>query len=328
MVSIIIPVYNAEKYLAECVDSVLAQTYRNIEVILVNDGSNDSTKTICDAYLKVDDRVKVFHQKNKGVSSARNVGIDNSRGEYITFIDADDVVDKKFIEKQLLCIQFTKADICMSEYLITLTPLSVTGKNHELNYICYSAKDILKDVLNKKISNVGATTKLIHRSLIDDLRFQEDIFIAEDMLFTIQLLGKAQKVVYLPESLYFYRQNIEESTTKRNFTKKVNTLFLAYDRMQKILSTVDVELISALENHRYRISFHVINLMILLGIPFCDKTFQTVYCEIKCNRRRILKDPVLSLKAKMGIIILVNSEKKYRKIKLFLTKKRRNRCNR
>ena len=98
LISIVVPIYNVEKYLEKCINSIIIQTYKNIEIILVNDGSTDSSGKICDIYLKIDKRIKVVHKKNGGLSDARNVGIENAKGKYIAFIDSDDFLDSDFIE--------------------------------------------------------------------------------------------------------------------------------------------------------------------------------------------------------------------------------------
>ena len=98
LISIVVPIYNVEKYLEKCINSIIIQTYKNIEIILVNDGSTDSSGKICDIYLKKDKRIKVIHKKNGGLSDARNVGIENAKGKYIAFIDSDDFIDSDFIE--------------------------------------------------------------------------------------------------------------------------------------------------------------------------------------------------------------------------------------
>ena len=106
LVSIIVPIYNVEKYIKECIDSIINQTYKNLEIILVDDGSPDCCPKICDEYSKKDKRIKVIHKENGGLSSARNAGLDVAKGEYVSFIDSDDVVDEKFIETLYnLCIE-------------------------------------------------------------------------------------------------------------------------------------------------------------------------------------------------------------------------------
>ena len=117
MISIIVPVYNTEKYLRRCIDSVLAQTYQDFELLLIDDGSKDSSGAICDEYAAQDARVRVFHKENGGVSSARNVGLDNARGEWITFVDADDWIESDMLELLLRKGEETGADIVMGDLL-------------------------------------------------------------------------------------------------------------------------------------------------------------------------------------------------------------------
>ena len=113
LVSIIVPVYNAERYLHRCIDSVLAQTYTNFELLLINDGSKDNSGEICDKYAVKDSRIRVFHKENGGVSSARNMGIDEAKGEWLSFIDSDDWIEPTMYEKMLQELIGNNADICM-----------------------------------------------------------------------------------------------------------------------------------------------------------------------------------------------------------------------
>ena len=113
-VSIIVPVYNVEKYLPRCIDSILAQTSTNFELILIDDGSTDKSGMICDEYAKKDNRIKVFHKENGGVSSARNIGLDNASGEWLAFIDPDDAVDKEYLSLPELC----KADVIEKSFIV------------------------------------------------------------------------------------------------------------------------------------------------------------------------------------------------------------------
>ena len=117
MISVIVPVYNVEPYLRECIESILGQTYRDFELILVNDGSTDDSGTICDEYAAQDTRIRVLHQKNSGVSVARNVGLDSVQGEYITFVDSDDRVSKDYLAYLNDLIQIECADIACCDFL-------------------------------------------------------------------------------------------------------------------------------------------------------------------------------------------------------------------
>ena len=116
LVSIIIPVYNVEKYLAECIESVLKQTYQNIEILLIDDGSPDNSGKICDEYEEKDSRVRVIHKENGGVSSARNVGLEQANGEYITFIDSDDFVSESYIEELYIALENGNSDLAFCKY--------------------------------------------------------------------------------------------------------------------------------------------------------------------------------------------------------------------
>ena len=116
LISIIVPVYNVEKYVAECIESIIKQTYQNLEILLIDDGSTDNSGKICDKYAEKDKRIKIIHKENGGVSSARNLGLDLAQGEYIAFIDSDDFVSNKYIESLYSAIEHKDAEIVLSKY--------------------------------------------------------------------------------------------------------------------------------------------------------------------------------------------------------------------
>lgn len=196
MVSIIIPVYNSEKYLEDCLNSVINQTYKDFEVLLIDDGSTDRSGKICDYYSQKDKRFKVFHRKNKGVSAARNFALEIAQGEYIAFIDSDDVVNEHFIEFLItICID-NQADIayCDSYNFNSNESLFEISENKNITNVTltnfdssYALQHFYDTWMNPAIWN-----KLIKKELFEDLRFPL-IQRAEDFWMVMQLIVRAKK---------------------------------------------------------------------------------------------------------------------------------------
>lgn len=201
MVSIIVPVYNGEKYLARCVKSVLAQTYTDFELILVNDGSKDSSGVLCDQFSKEDRRVKVIHQANGGVSKARNAGLDVATGEFIGFVDVDDYIAPDTYERALSAI----GDCPMVMWdAVTVWD---NGKT-EADTIGLLESDCIltrKDWTPELLSQMaGAVWRCLYKAeLVKDVRFPVGIKLSEDRLFNIWAMGKAKSLRYLKQGLYF-----------------------------------------------------------------------------------------------------------------------------
>ena len=222
LISIVIPIYNAEKYLEECLNSIKNQTYKNFEVIMVNDGSKDDSETICMNFLRSDSRFRYKKKENGGVSSARNVGLDNVEGDYITFIDADDWVDENHLEILIDGIIKNNCEVAISSYMQFIntreTYLINIYSNQEkylLNYGKMNREKFLTE-LPKLISINNsfncAVSKLFSRRLVEDIRFDSNIIYAEDLDFYFKLYLKVNNVIFINAETYIYRQH-DESTT-------------------------------------------------------------------------------------------------------------------
>ncbi|MDP4118191.1 MAG: glycosyltransferase family 2 protein [Bacillota bacterium] len=204
LVSVIIPIYNAERTLEKCVNSVLNQDYKNIEVFLVDDGSTDESGEICESFVEKDDRVKVIHKQNGGVSSARNCALDEANGQYIFFADSDDYVAEDIFTQMLSA--FEDYDLVICGYTMQYD----TGERRErvLEPGNFENKREIAAYL-AKYSHIGANAlwnKLFLRRLISD-RFDEDFSLGEDLKFVLQYLEKCERVRYINKPLYFYMYN-------------------------------------------------------------------------------------------------------------------------
>lgn len=210
-VSVIVPVYNAEKYLPECVDSILAQTLRDIEVILVDDGSTDGSPALCDIYAKKDPRVHVIHKPNGRAASARNAGLKIAQGEYIAFVDSDDWIEPDMYEKMLVA----NAEVCLCDYVRFQGDNEFPFSQPNIRAGFYDKSQICKEIYPHLVMDgveypitISNWAMLIKRSIIQEhgLSYREDILISEDAPFGSEVLYCANSFAYLKnQHLYHYR---------------------------------------------------------------------------------------------------------------------------
>lgn len=202
LISVIIPVYNVEEYLCRCVDSVLDQTYRNTEILLVDDGSPDNCPAICDEYARQDARVRVLHQENKGLSGARNAGIDVAKGQWLAFVDSDDYLAPDFLERLLDACERTGSDlsVCRWEYVRgEKIPEHGTGETR-----VYTGREMLANLyLPDGAYFVVAWNKLYRRELFEEIRYPLGK-IHEDEATTYRIYDKVRQAAYVDRSLYGY----------------------------------------------------------------------------------------------------------------------------
>lgn len=195
-ISVIVPVYNVENYLNRCVDSIINQTHNNLELILVNDGSVDKSKNICDDYAIKDDRVVVIHKKNEGSSCARNAGLDMATGDYISFVDSDDFIEKETLE--IMLDHLVKHNLKVVEFK-AINKLNVTTANgdFEIQDKITAIKRVIQD------TTFSVWRRVYKATLIEDLRFIPKI-IHQDVFFTMDVLNKIEEIGYLRRKLYIY----------------------------------------------------------------------------------------------------------------------------
>ena len=198
MISIIVPVYNVEQYLRQCLDSIINQTYGNIEIIVIDDGSTDGCPQICDEYRERDGRVAVFHTENRGLSAARNLGIGKANGEWIMFVDSDDWVDTTFCELPYRTARENRADLVIFNWTV------VDGENRIANAKQVEAGVVSAEMAIEKGSSF-AWDKLYYYKLFEGIRYPEGQLF-EDIATTHQLVYRAERIVLLKDALYSYRK--------------------------------------------------------------------------------------------------------------------------
>lgn len=203
LISVVVPVYNAEKYLVRCMESLLRQSYQNFEILLVDDGSKDSSSDICDRYAQQDSRVQVIHKPNGGVSSARNLGLDRMRGEYCVFVDSDDYVSSLLLQRLMDACRETDTQLAVCDWKMVLPdstiPESVPPKS--------AVQRIAVDETCRYTAPYAHScvyAALISAQLLEDIRFDSDLYIGEDALLFAKVMKKTKQLAYISEELYYY----------------------------------------------------------------------------------------------------------------------------
>ncbi|MDR0914209.1 MAG: glycosyltransferase [Oscillospiraceae bacterium] len=324
MISVIIPVYNVEKYLKRCVDSVLAQTYQDFEIILVDDGSTDNGGKLCDEYAALNDRIRTIHQANGGLSAARNTGIDEANGEYISFIDSDDWIAETFLEVLYNTAVNNNADISTVRYyeiwedgrkeVFTLSPENKVMPGLEaMELVCDNPKYIEHTVCNK----------LFKKHLFNQLRFKVGI-VYEDWRLTYKLLYFSNTVAVNDEILYFYFQR-SGSIRKSEFSeKKVSKYYIYVEREEFFKEHNLTDLIEPTIINRMQAALHVAAGLAASSVVSADvkkKYYRLFKDDMHTNRQLMFKG--LSFLKKLQIAMFYTSPAFYScliKIKMIFKK--------
>lgn len=222
LISIIIPVYNSEKHLKKCLDSIINQNYKNIEIIIIDDGSVDNSYIICDNYKKKDKRIKIIKTKNNGVSTARNIGIQNANGIYLTFIDSDDYIDSDYIDILYKTI---------SKYNVNCVVSSLTIKNNTYFVEEMNSNNAIINMMKSKKIDSSACGKMIRTDIAKDIMFDTKLIIAEDMKFYYDLFKSSKNIFYMDYCGYHYIK-YDNSAINSISSKKVENLNL-FENMLK-----------------------------------------------------------------------------------------------
>jgi len=301
LVSVIIPVYNVEKYLDACVESVLRQTYKNLEIILVDDGSTDNSGKICDKYKLIDNRVKVIHKENGGLSSARNAGLDICKGEFISFIDSDDFVSDKFIE--LLYRTAKKENVLISAVRKGVdfwdgddNTVSFYHENiDELNIETVSIRKALELMMYMKVTT-GYPWRLYNKLLFKNFRLPDGIYY-EDLASTYKVMMQTDKIAYIDAGIYAYRKRAN-SIIRESFSMKKMVIVDITRELFENITDYDESLKYAAANRCFSALFNV-----YLQIPLNNKNSLIVWNEIKKYRQMVIQDrsKLIRKKNKYGV---------------------------
>lgn len=312
LISVVIPVYNIEDYLERCVTSVCSQTYTNLEILLVNDGSTDGSGALCDTLAQRDERIRVFHKENGGSSSARNLGISQAKGEYIGFVDSDDYISENMYEILYGAIQKYGAEIAQAGRD------EIDEQGSFLPNICeppvetvfIESVDFLREMLMHR-GDCSFCTKLVKKSLFEIGRFPEGE-LNEDFHLLVQLLMHVKGVVSLPQQTYhvFYRlgsntRKVDKEAFSRVFGDNVNNA--------DMVETLVVQKLPQLKEVAFRFGMYQ-RLEYLLHVPVSKMNGENVqYVDIvkhvRKNCLRMLKSPYLSKKNKVYLLLFAIAPK-------------------
>lgn len=298
LVSVIIPVYNVFSYLSQCVDSVISQTYQTIEIILVDDGSTDESGKICDDYARKDKRISVIHQKNGGLSAARNTGIKNANGKYIFFVDSDDCIAKDTIEKMVSNQKVNNADvvICNFKYMNSNDNAKTESNLLRKSYTNWDTHTFWNYYFQSQYSFIFtiACNKLYKRRLLDNLRFPVGK-LNEDDYFANSLFFKKLKINYINDELYVYRQRENSIMHSR---KNVNN----YDGIYAILKRADIFAQKGQTKFTKSCLNHALGLVSRKLRSNCLNKTQNYFNVLDEIKTRVLKYPNMKLIIKLFLI--------------------------
>jgi len=241
-ISVIVPIYNCENFLDKCIESIINQTYKNLEIILINDGSTDNSLKIINEYAKKDKRIKIIDKKNEGVSPSRNKGIKESTGEYITFVDSDDYIDNNMIERMYQIIKEKKVEAVRINYKVHYKDNDKidTGNLKEIGNKVYK-KEELKDIILKRILD-GSLPSFVYllmikkESLLKTSLFKTDIHMMEDVILYVELMLSINSMYILDEALYnIFFNELSATNNKKNYERNILNVILVNSYIKKVL---------------------------------------------------------------------------------------------
>ena len=308
LISVIVPVYNVEKYLSKCIDSIIAQTYTNLEILLVDDGAKDSSGAICDEYAQRDSRIRVIHKENGGLSDARNRGIEEARGEYLGFIDSDDYIDPDMYE--VLYETLTKHDADMSMCgVYELYDGQEARQVDKISDFSCTPEEAMKIVIDGQINYAYAVNKLYKRELFDEIRYPVGKII-EDAFVILFLLEKTKKVALTDARKYYYFHR-ENSITSRTFSKKHYDCIEAHENNYKFIIEHHPSLEKTARMRLYWSRFFVLDKM-LCADNVEKSEYMPLVKYIRRGAKYIMFESILSRSRKIATFVLLFSVRAYR----------------
>lgn len=310
LISIIVPVYKVEKYLEKCVKSILKQTYTNLEIILVDDGSPDECGRLCDKLAKVDDRIKVFHKKNGGLSDARNYGVERASGEYIGFVDSDDYIHESMYEKLHEAIKKSGAEI--SECGVTRVYKNMVRPHYEGEdyFLILDKQEYLKEYLENSRLYGSAWCKLIHKDLAKKIKFPTGK-IYEDAFYTLELLKNVDKFTVISGNYYYYYIR-ENSITTRPFSSKDMDYIEIMDRIRDYTLSNFPRFKEQLLVRLTYAYLSIFNQLIVLDNYKTKKDYTVLKNKLKDNYFKVLVNKKAPRNLKVAILLLSINEGLYK----------------
>lgn len=300
LVSVVVPIYRAEAYLKQCVDSLLGQSYSNLDILLVDDGSPDSCGGICDAYGAQDPRVTVIHQDNRGVSAARNLGVRTARGQYIAFVDADDWVEPEHIGYLLGLIRQEAADIAVCR-------CAAAARKSAAETALFSGEEALQALLYQKLFDTNPWSKLYRADIVKETPFPENMFF-EDLAVVCRMFGRAERVAYSRRRTYHYRKT-PDGTMNGGHVDRLLDEARAAEMMYAYVTQAHPNLTAAAESRRFSAFCQV-----LLKLPEDREETAALWEKIRAARWQVLTDPGTRGKNRAAALISCLGEGAMRKL--------------
>lgn len=321
LVSVIVPVYNVERYIKKCIDSILNQTYRNLEIILVDDGSTDGSSKMCDEYARNDTRILVIHKANGGQSEARNIGISESKGDYIFFVDSDDYIEYNAIKTMLEIAENKNADMVIADIY------SVNEKGEILNegkgqYTFQNERLFSAEEAAQAFAELdwGPWNKLYKRSVHKDIYFPQGK-IHEDEAIMFQLFEQCNKIVYTNARLYNYLQREGSTTSTKYSLKKMNWFEVWIDNFKYVQEHFPKSKKIVMKKVVITAIYNLDNLL-QMGNSECEKYILQIRKELNYYKKYILLSSYIKINYKIRVIIAVMNLSIY--CKVFKLKEKKN----
>ena len=301
LITIIVPVYNVEKYLEKCIKSIICQTYKNFELILVNDGSSDMSGKICNKYAELDKRIKVFHTTNKGVSHARNIGLDNANGQYIGFVDSDDFIEPNMYEVLLKKIKEEDSKIVVCGYNVVLKKSIINRtKNIDKKLNCEEA---IEEIFYGNTIQGFLCNKLFDRTLFLYKRLDENMDICEDLYIVCNLIYEVNDISYTSECLYNYVMREDSATNDIKSMVSNENKLKELEVLNKLKEDLNNEFNDIIDDYKGI-------LLIYIYVYFYKEINKNKFLknnlkkEIKLNKNNYMKSKYFSKKEKLIYLIM------------------------
>lgn len=319
LISIIVPIYNVEKYLERCIDSLLRQTYKNIEIILVDDGSTDHSPKMIDEYQSQNKKIKVIHQKNGGLSNARNNGLEIAKGEYIAFIDSDDYISDDYIEYLYKLIEENNSQMSICNYKLFSETLEIKEEQKDDKVEILKKEEVIDRMLYQEIYYISAWAKLYKKVLFEKVRYPEGE-IYEDLGTTYKIVEQCERIACGQRKNYYYYVR-DDSITKQKFSEKQFDLIKNTKKMtQDILKWYpEKEKGCIVRNMHAYISTYC---RLINSEESYEVEKKEIEKFIKENRRQVLKNKKAQKRDKMALILFCFGEKIFKIVWNFYRKKK------
>lgn len=303
LITVVVPAYNVESYIQKCIDSITNQTYTNLEIMLIDDGSPDNSGKICDEAAKKDSRIRVIHKKNEGVSKARNTALDAMKGNYVTFVDADDFIADDFIECLYNAIIKTNADISTcGHYRVnfdgTLNRIYSLSDNDE-DIIILDGKESVKNMFYGKICSASSGSKLYKKELFRNLRYP-DYIMGEDTYVVYHTFMNAEIIAHTNKPLYYYVQQMASVTNSKSNYYKFYDYVRLYDHIvSSIGNDTESDFFLSVANRLIENNFWV-----YMKLRNCPEMFEQekkhIETNIKTYRKYVISNPLASPRIRMA----------------------------